>query len=77
MVGFPRPGYLRRRRTCPPKPLFTATEDQGKSTEAEKGGGGGLGDDAGLLELDSAELSKTIAAVAGLGGRAGRTVCIP
>ena len=57
--------------------LLAATEDQGKSTEAEKGVGGGLGDDAGLLELDSAELSKTIAAVAGLGGRAGRTVCIP
>ena len=43
MVGFPRPGYLRRRRTvC--SLAFTATEDDGESTEAEQGGGAGLGD---------------------------------
>ena len=33
--------------------LLAATEDEGESTEAQKGGGGWLGDDAGLLELDS------------------------
>ena len=43
MVGSPRPGYLRRRRTvC--SLAFTATEYECESTETEKGGGRGLGD---------------------------------